>query len=73
MAALTVSDAARRAPVLVTRPGRLAVTARLLALPGPTSKRTFGAKARVTFPSGAVASVPVESLTLLQSHELETP
>jgi hypothetical protein len=47
----------RRGPVRVVRPGRPAVTGRLLYL--------SDGKAKVTLPSGAVIGCSVESLTLL--------
>ncbi len=62
---LTVAHAMARRAVLVTRPGRPAMTARLFAVPGPHKRRKAGAQARVQTATGAVISVPVDALTLL--------
>lgn len=59
MTAPAHAHAANRALVLVARPGRPAVTGRLLFLP------RCGGRAKVYLPSGAVISVPVESLTII--------
>ena len=57
--ALTVDDAARRVVVRLSD-GR---TARLVAVPARSQRRSKGARARVVLASGAFLSVPVDELT----------
>lgn len=54
----TVRDAAARVPVRLPD-GR---TARLLSVPGQSSRHSQGTRARVTLPSGSVLSFPVDQL-----------
>lgn len=59
----TVEDAASRKVVRLAD-GR---TARLVAIPAPSQRRSKGAKARVQLQSGAHLSVPVTDITIVAS------
>ncbi len=66
MTAPNFGHAKDRAAVTVTRPGRPTVTGRLLAIPGPNQRRKMGRTAKVRLSSGAVISVPPQSLALVE-------